>query len=91
LKEIFFASYSSYDKKELATMLSETNNPSWTVGTVVGPFGGDGLETVLDVQYGGTLARGCSIWLWTGQRWLLDFATQFFGTSNIPYVLSMSW
>lgn len=33
-------------------MLKETNNPSWTVSNYVGPFSGDGLESVLDIQYG---------------------------------------
>ncbi len=90
-----FLDYSSYDKTELTTMLTETNNPQFQVpaNQTIGPFAGDGLESVLDVQYGLTLARGGSVWFWTGERWLLDFALQVSATpdSGVPKVFSMSW
>jgi len=46
---------------------------------------------VLDVQFGGTLARGASIWFITGQRWLLDFTQEFMAMAKVPQVISMSW
>lgn len=70
------------------------------VKRVIGPFGGDGLESVLDVQYGGSIARGnlnvkflrrakilspkgTTVWFWTGQRWLLEFAQEFFAAKDV--------
>lgn len=86
-----FMDYSSFDNGSLETMEQQTGEPHWLVKRVIGPFGGDGLESVLDVQYGGSIARGTTVWFWTGQRWLLEFAQEFFAAKDVPLVLSMSW
>jgi hypothetical protein len=87
---IEFLDYASYDKTALGQFLTGTNNPTWSIpaNQTIGPFGGDGLESVLDVQYGGTLARGASIWFITGQRWLLDFTQEFMAMSKVCCLLA---
>ncbi len=49
---IEFLDYASYDKTALGQFLVGTNNPTWSIpaNQTIGPFGGDGLESVLDVQ-----------------------------------------
>jgi hypothetical protein len=76
-----FEDYSSYSKAGLQKMLSETNETSWTVSKIVGQFGGDGGESALDVQYGGTLARGTEVWFWTESKWMLGKALIFLFSS----------
>jgi subtilase family serine protease len=43
------------------------------------------------VQYGGAVAVNASVWFWTVDGWMLEFANDLFNTNPAPFVVSMSW
>eukprot|EP01133_Synstelium_polycarpum_P015198 gene15198-17984_t len=83
----------SYNKKDLTTFSKQTATPLINVDKVVGPYSGSSpdLESTLDVQYGGAVAETASVWFWTVEGWMYEFASDLFGTTPAPFVVSMSW
>ncbi|EFA82993.1 Physaropepsin [Heterostelium album PN500] len=83
----------SFNKKDLNVFATKTATPLITVTNIVGPYSGSDpdLESTLDVQYGGAIAETANVWFWTVEGWMYEFASDFFGTKVVPYVVSMSW
>lgn len=83
----------SYNKKDLKLFAQKNDIPDITVSHTVGPYsGGDpDAESTLDVQYGGAIAQGTTLWFWTVEDWMYDFATDFLAAKEVPLVVSMSW
>jgi len=83
----------SYSKSDLKKFAKGNDLPEIVVSHTVGPFSGSDpdAESTLDVQYGGAIALNTTVWFWTVEDWMYDFATDFLNTKNPPLVVSMSW
>jgi len=88
-----FADDQSFNKNDLKTFATQTATPIINVDHIVGPFSPSDpdLESTLDVQYAGAVAETASVWFWTVKGWMYEFASDFASTSQVPYVVSMSW
>jgi subtilase family serine protease len=88
-----FMNYSAFKKLDLTYFLNQTGEPEEYVQHIVGQYIGSGLESTLDVQQGRAMARGADVYFWTGARWLLDWAQNFFSQDeeHLPLVASISW
>jgi len=77
----------------MATFVQQMAIPNITVDHIVGPFNDSSpdAESTLDVQYGGAIAINSSVWFWTVDGWMYEFATDIQNTTNPPLVVSMSW
>jgi len=66
-----------------------------TVSTdhIVGPYNANspGVESSLDIEYLLGVGQGATNWFWTESNWLYDWATTFFNTKEVPYVVSHSY
>lgn len=60
---------------------------------IVGPYNADspGVESSLDIEYLLGVGQGATNWFWTESNWLYDWATSFFNTKEVPYVVSHSY
>eukprot|EP01132_Coremiostelium_polycephalum_P003187 gene3187-3991_t len=88
-----FQDDASYNKKDLQTFATKTSTTPISVDKIVGPYNPSNPdpESTLDVQYGGSTAQTASIWFWTVDGWMFEFATDLFKAKEAPYVVSMSW
>jgi len=50
-----------------------------------------GDECSLDIEYISAMGQGAVSWWWQDQYWLFDWATTFFGHSEVPIVASISY
>lgn len=52
-----------------------------------------GIEAELDIQYVAGVGLKVPSWFWIegGTTWLYGYATHFFNTANVPYVVSISY
>jgi len=66
-----------------------------TVSTdhIVGEYNANspGVESSLDIEYLLGVGQGATNWFWTESHWLYDWATTFFNTKEVPYVVSHSY
>jgi subtilase family serine protease len=78
---------------DLSLFAQQMAIPSFNVSKIVGPFNesSPNLESTLDVQYGGAIAINSTVWFWTEDGWMYEFATDILNTENPPLVVSMSW
>jgi len=84
----------SYDKADLKKFSTENAlTPAITVSHVVGPFSSSDpdAESTLDVEFGAAISQNTTVWFWTVEDWMYDFAVDVFATKVAPYVISMSW
>ncbi|GAM20662.1 hypothetical protein SAMD00019534_038370 [Acytostelium subglobosum LB1] len=83
----------SYNKDDLNMFGKQMGIPAINVDRIVGPFAPQypDTESTLDVQYGGAIAQTASIWFWTVDGWMYEFASDLATTDPAPYVVSMSW
>ncbi|KAF2077572.1 hypothetical protein CYY_001113 [Polysphondylium violaceum] len=88
-----FEDYASFNKEDLFEFAAATATPHINVDHIIGPFEpyAPGGEATLDVQYAGSISEGASVWFWTVDGWMFEFATDFFNTPVIPDVVSMSY
>jgi tripeptidyl-peptidase-1 len=83
------ASYSPDDLQAFNREMFESVSVSQNIGPYT-PNPPDG-ESTLDVQYGGAIALNTTLWFWTVDSWMYEFATQIFDAQPYPLVVSMSW
>jgi subtilase family serine protease len=83
----------SFAAADLTDFQSENDLPNNPVYKIVGPYQPNvpDAESTLDVQYGSGVAVNSSVWFWTVDGWMLEFANDFVNTAVVPYVVSMSW
>eukprot|EP01094_Clydonella_sp_ATCC50884_P006525 TRINITY_DN15749_c1_g1_i1.p1 TRINITY_DN15749_c1_g1~~TRINITY_DN15749_c1_g1_i1.p1 ORF type:complete len:601 (+),score=186.32 TRINITY_DN15749_c1_g1_i1:28-1830(+) len=83
----------SFAASDLTYFDSQNDLPATTVAHIVGPYQPSipDAEATLDVQYGSSIAINASVWYWTVDGWMLEFAQDFFEADPVPFVVSMSW
>lgn len=83
----------SFAASDLTYFDQQNALPQITVSKIVGPYQPSvpDAEATLDVQYGSSIAINASVWYWTVDGWMLEFAQDFFETDPVPFVVSMSW
>lgn len=84
----------SYNKKDLKDFSKQNDiTPEITVSHVVGPFSPSDpdAESTLDVEYGAAIAQNTTVWFWTVDGWMYDFAVDLYAATPAPLVVSMSW
>eukprot|EP01112_Ceratiomyxa_fruticulosa_P012404 TRINITY_DN3431_c0_g1_i5.p1 TRINITY_DN3431_c0_g1~~TRINITY_DN3431_c0_g1_i5.p1 ORF type:complete len:570 (+),score=138.61 TRINITY_DN3431_c0_g1_i5:94-1803(+) len=88
-----FQGYQSFEASDLTQFIQVTSIPTFNVSTIIGPYspGGGAIESALDVQYGGSVALDSTIWYWTVDGWMMEFATDLANRKSFPLVVSMSW
>jgi len=57
----------------------------------MGNGSGSDVESELDVQLISQAADGINLWYWETPYWLYSFAVDFYGSADVPDVISMSW
>lgn len=83
----------SFSATDLSSFQTQNSLPAVAVAHIVGPYQPSvpDAEATLDVQYGSAIAINASVWFWTVDGWLLEFANDFYNTNPVPFVVSMSW
>jgi len=87
----------NYSPSDLASFAKQTNtdipalNPSHVVGANQPQQPGD--EAQLDIEWALATGLGAEGWFWLNgnSAWLYGWATDFFGTADVPLVVSMSY
>ena len=78
-------------QNDLEMQQSLNNEPKKTIQHIVGTNQAPMMEAQLDVQMMSMVAKGADVWMWSGEQWLYSFAVNYLNSTEIPYVLSMSW
>jgi len=88
-----FQDDASFDNADLRYFDQQMGEAQSHVDHIVGPYqpGQPDGESLLDVEFGSTLALNGTYWFWTVQGWMYEFSTDLFKTKNGPHVVSMSW
>lgn len=83
----------SFAASDLSDFQTENDLPNNPVYKIVGPYSPSipDAESTLDVQYGSGVAVNSSVWFWTVDGWMAEFANDFLSTPVVPFVVSMSW
>jgi len=86
--------FSNADLQSFATNSATTIpqvSAAHTIGTNDPTAPGD--EAELDIQYIGAVGQSITNWFWieADPTWLYGFATHFFSTKDVPYVISVSY
>eukprot|EP01097_Dermamoeba_algensis_P011005 TRINITY_DN8369_c0_g1_i1.p1 TRINITY_DN8369_c0_g1~~TRINITY_DN8369_c0_g1_i1.p1 ORF type:complete len:627 (+),score=160.53 TRINITY_DN8369_c0_g1_i1:31-1911(+) len=68
-----------------------TNIPHQPAPTIVGPFSGEDGESILDYEYITAVGQQAHNFFWTEVDWLYEFTVNFFNTTDVPLVISLSW
>ena len=76
---------------DLEMQQSLNDEPNRTIKHIVGTNQPPMMEAQLDVQMMSMIAKGADVWMWSGEQWLYSFAVNYLNSTEIPYVLSMSW
>lgn len=86
--------YSPADLASFATKTA-TTIPALSSDHVIGNSGAsEGDEAQLDIEYALASGVGAEGWFWLNSdqnAWLYGWSTAFFGTADVPYVVSMSY
>lgn len=88
-----FQDDTSFNKQDLHTFFSQTDNTPETVTDIVGPYDGSqpDTEATLDVQYITSVGIKQVNWYWTSQGWMYTFSHNFFNNKQVPDAVSISW
>jgi hypothetical protein len=84
-----FQDDNAYLKSDMALFYKEMAEPSINI-VDVGPFstnGGPDAESSLDIQFGGTIARGAKSFFWVDLTWMLSFAQAVFTRTGMFVLL----
>jgi tripeptidyl-peptidase-1 len=90
---IEFEDDTSFSETDLSFFVQGMAIPNVTVTHIVGPYNATfpDAESTLDVQFGGAIAINASVWFWTVEGWMYEFATDLLNAASAPLVVSMSW
>lgn len=80
-----------FSQTDLETSQRENREHEHNISHTVGPNYQPDTESELDVQMISQVVDGVDLWYWQGTNWLYSLAVNFYNSSTIPEVISMSW